>query len=126
MMRPIEDLCLDQRFSEKRGNPYAWRVYVIAKIRVMNETFAADFQFPSQFAQVHFDELPVCLHEVIKTENEIDRTVRNHRQRAAIIQITAHVGLSREAFTTRFDALIRFIDNPQLLAVILEIMRPSS
>ena len=42
MMRPIEDLCLNQRFSEKRGNPFAWRVNVFAKIGMMNETFAAD------------------------------------------------------------------------------------
>lgn len=37
-----------------------------------------------------------------------------------------HVWLSRETPPTRFDALVRFIDNPQLVAVILEIMRPSS
>ena len=72
MMRPIEDLCLNQRFSEKRGNPFAWRVNVFAKIGVMNETFAADFQFRSQFAQVRFDDFPVRMHEGIEAENEID------------------------------------------------------
>src|SRR6266498_2871624 len=37
-----------------------------------------------------------------------------------------HVRISCESVPARLDAFIRFIDDPQLLAVILEIMRPSS
>ena len=72
MMRPIENLCLDQRFSEKRGNPFAWRVNVFAKIGMMNETFAADFQFRSEFAEVRLHDIAVRMYEGIEAKNKID------------------------------------------------------
>src|SRR6266478_6102470 len=37
-----------------------------------------------------------------------------------------HVRVSRETPPTRFDAFARFINGPQLVAVILQKMRPSS
>src|SRR5205814_1886477 len=44
MMRPVENLRLDQRFRERLRKPFARRINVFAEIRMMNETFAADFQ----------------------------------------------------------------------------------
>src|SRR5438046_9775350 len=39
--------------------------------------------------------------------------------------VTTHVRISRETLATGFDTFTRAIDNPQVLAVIFEIMRPS-
>ena len=71
MMRPIENLCLDQRLREHLGKPFPRRINVFAKIRMMNETFATDFQLRCQLTQVFFDNLPIGMHKGIETENEI-------------------------------------------------------
>ena len=72
MMRPIQNLKFDQRFREGVGKPFTSRINVFAKIRMMDETFAADFQFDSQFAEVRLHDVRICMHEGIETENEID------------------------------------------------------
>ena len=71
MMRPVENLRLDQRLRERLRQPFARRINVFAKIGVMNKTFAADFQLGSELAQVHFHHFPVWMHKRIETENEI-------------------------------------------------------
>src|SRR5437899_11011090 len=124
-MRPIENLRLDQWLRDQFREPFAGRIHVFAKIGMMNETFAADFQFRSKFAQVRFHHVAVGMHERIETENEIDGSIGNHRQRAPIIEVTLHARLSGETLATRFDAFIRAINGPQLLTIIFEIVRPS-
>ena len=71
MMRPVENLRLDQRLRERLRKPFSRRINVFAKVRMMNETFAADFQLRSKLAQVFFDDFPVRVHKRIETENEI-------------------------------------------------------
>ena len=71
MMRPIENLRLDQRLRERLRKPFAQPINVFAKIRMMNETFAADFQLGSKLAQVLFHHFPIRMHKGIETENEI-------------------------------------------------------
>ena len=72
MMRPVENPCLDQRFRERFRKPFPRRINVFAKVRMMNETFAADFQLRSELAEVFFDYVPVGMNKGIETENEID------------------------------------------------------
>ena len=72
MMRPVENLQFDQRFRQRAWEPLTRRINVFAKIRMMNETFAADFQFRSEFADVRLHNIAVRVHEGIKTEDEID------------------------------------------------------
>jgi hypothetical protein len=93
---------------------------------MMNEAFAADFQFIPQFAQIRFDHVAVGMHEGIKTKNEIHRGIGNHRQRATIIEIAPHVRFSSETPATCFDAFAGAVDDRELLTIIFKIMRPSS
>ena len=72
MMRPVENLQFDQRFRQHAWEPLTRRINVFAKIRMMNETFSADFQFRSEFADVRLHNIAVRVHEGIKTEDEID------------------------------------------------------
>ena len=72
MMRPIENLQFDQRFRQRVGEPFTRRINVFAKIGMMNETFAADFQFRSEFAEVRLHDVALRMHEGIETENKID------------------------------------------------------
>src|ERR1700747_2156800 len=125
-MRPIEDLRLDQRLRERLGQPFPRRIKVFAKIRMMNETFAADFQLGPELAQVRFHHVPVRMHKGNKTENEIHRRVGNHQQGAAVIQVAANMRNTRKTLPTRIDTFARLINSPQLVAVILQIMGPSS
>jgi len=124
MMRPVENLRLDERLREHLRKPFTGRINVFAKIRMMNETFAADFQLRSKLAQVRFDHVAVRMHKGIETENEIDRGVGNHRQGATVIQDAVDMRMTRETLLTRFDTVVRFINGPHLVAVILQIMRP--
>jgi len=71
MMRPIENLRLDQRLRDRVRKPFAWRINVFAKVGMMNETFAADFQLHSKLTQVLFDDVLVRMHKRIETENKI-------------------------------------------------------
>ena len=71
MMRPVENLRLDQRLRERLRKLFAWRINVFAKVRMMNESFATDFQFRLELAQIRFDHVPVWMHKGIKAENEI-------------------------------------------------------
>ena len=71
-MRPVENLCLDQWLREHLRKPLTRRINVFAKVRMMNETFAANPQLRSELAQVFFDYIPVRMHKRIETENEID------------------------------------------------------
>ena len=71
MMRPVENLRLDQRLRERLGKPFAGRINVFAKIRMMDETFSTDFQLRSKLAQIRFDHVLVRMHEGIETEDEI-------------------------------------------------------
>ena len=123
-MRPVENFRLDQRLREYLRKPFARRIDVVAKVRMMNETFGADFQLRSELAQVCFNHRPVRMHKGIKTENEIHRRVGDHRQRAAVIEDAADVRITRKTLPTRFDAIARFINSPKLLAVILQIICP--
>src|SRR5882724_8336554 len=91
---------------------------------MMNEAFATGFQFGSQFAQVRFDHLAVCVYKRIETEHEIDRGVGNHRQRTPIIEVTAHMRINSETLTAGFDTFLGAINDPQLLAIIFEVVRP--
>src|SRR5438552_3558583 len=113
MMWPIEDLCLNQRFRQRLRKPLPSGVNVFAEIGMMNEAFPADFQFRSEFAQVRFHDFTIRMHKRVETEDKIDRSIRNHRQRASVIQAAMHVCLTRETFTTRSDAFTRFINSPQ-------------
>src|SRR4029078_12902717 len=124
MMCPVENLRLDQRPRERLRKPLAGRIYVFAKIRMMNETFAADFQLGSKLAQVCFDDFPVGMHKGIETEDEIHRCVGNYGQGAAIIQKAANMRNTRETLPTCFDTIARLINGPQFVAVILQVMRP--
>jgi len=124
MMRPIENLRLDQRLRERLRKPFSRRINVFAKVRMMNETFAADFQLGSKLAQVRFHHVPVRMHKGIETENEIQRRVRNHRQGAAVIQVAVDMRNTRKPLPTRVDTFARLINSPQLVAVILQVMRP--
>ena len=72
MVRPIENLRFDQWFRYCLGKPLSVGIGVLTKIRMMNETFAARFQFRSQFAQISLDDVAVRMNERIKTENKID------------------------------------------------------
>ena len=123
-MRPVENLRLDQRLRERLRKPFSRRIDVFAKIRMMNETFTANFQLRSELAQVCFDEFPVRVHKGIETENEIHRRVGNHGQRAAIIQDAVDMRNTCETLPARLDTLVRFINRPQFVAVILQIMCP--
>ena len=71
MMRPVENLRLDQRLRERLRKAFARRINVFAKIRMMNETVAADFQLRSKLAQVFLDDTSVWMHKGIETENKI-------------------------------------------------------
>jgi len=125
-MRPVENLRLDQRLRERLREPFAWRINVFAKVRMVNETFAADFQLRFKLSQVRFDDLPVRMYKGIETENEIDGRVGNHRQGTAVIQHAADMRNTRKTLLTCFDTLVRFINRPQFVAVILQKMRPPS
>ena len=124
VMRPIENLRLDQRLRERLGQPFSRRINVFAKVRMMNETLAADFQLGPKLAQVRFHYLPVRMHKGIETENEIHRRLGNHRQGAAVIQVAADMLNTRKPLPTRVDTFARLINSPQLVAVILQVMRP--
>ncbi len=78
-MFPIEDFRFPQQFSHWSRKPFAWRVSIFAEIGMMNESFAAGFQFGSKFAQVRFDHLAVQMYESIEAKYEIDRSVWKHR-----------------------------------------------
>ena len=119
MMCPIENLRFDQGLRERLRKPLARRINVFPKVRMMNETFAADFQLRSKLSQVRFDDLPVRMHKGIETENEIHRCVGNHGQGAAIIQKAANMRNTRETLPTCFDTIARLINGPQFVAVIL-------
>src|ERR1044071_542587 len=64
------------------------------------------------------------MYERVETEHKIHGGIGNHRQRAAIVKVAAHTRLSREPLTTRFDTFVGGVNNPEFLAIILEIMRP--
>ena len=123
-MRPVENLRLDQWLRDRLRKAFAQRINVLAKIGMMNETFAADFQLGSKLVQVRFDHIPIRMHKGIETKNEIDRSVGDHRQGAAIIQDAANIRVAGETLLTCFDALARLINGPQLVAVVFQIMRP--
>src|SRR6478736_5393051 len=124
MMRPIENLRLDQRFRERLWKPFPWGINVFAKIRMMNETFAADFQLRSKLVQVFLDDVSVRMHKRIETENEIHGRVGNHRQGTTIIQEAADMRMTGKTLQARFDTVARLINGPQLGAVVLQIMCP--
>src|SRR5437763_12388384 len=126
MVCPIENLRLDQWLYYCLGKTLPESVGVLAEIGMMNEAFAAGFQFRSQFVQVCLYDIAVRMNQRIEAENKIDRTVRNHRQRAAVVYAAVHVRRSREALTTCFNAFSRLINGPKFFAVILQIMRPPS
>src|SRR5262249_58053628 len=107
MMRPVEDLGLDQRLREYLRKPFARRINVFAKVRMMNEPFPADFQLGSKLAQVRFHNVPARMHKGIETENEIQRQVGHHRQRAAVIQKAADMRKTGTTLLTRFDTFNR-------------------
>jgi hypothetical protein len=71
MMRPVENLRLDQWFGDYFRQPFTRRVNVLAEIRMMNETFATHFHFGPELAEIFFDHITVRVHERIETENEI-------------------------------------------------------
>ena len=126
MVRPVENLRFDQRFGERLGKPFAQRINVFAKIRVMDETFATDFQLGSKLAQVRFHNIPIRMNEGIEAKNEIHRRIGNHRQRATVIENAVNVRMTCKTFPAGFDTVARLIHGPQLVAVILQIMRPAS
>src|SRR5206468_3173989 len=64
------------------------------------------------------------MYERVETEHEVHRSIGNHRQGAAIVQVAAYMRLSRETPTTRFDTFIGGVNTPKFLAIIFEIMRP--
>src|SRR5262249_48156979 len=112
MMRPIQNFRLDQRLRERLRKPFARRINVFPKIRMMNETFAADFQLRSKLAQVFFDYVAVRVNKGIEAKNEIYRSVGNHGQGAAIIQDAADMRNTRKTLPARFDTIVRFINSP--------------
>ena len=72
MMRPVENLQFDQQFRQRVWKPLTRRINIFAKIRMMNETFAADSQFRSEFAEVRLHNIAVRVYEGIETEDKID------------------------------------------------------
>jgi len=90
----------------------------------MNETLSADLQLRSELAQVRFDYLSARMHKRIKAENEIHRRVGNHGQGAAVVHVAADIRNTRKTLLARFDTFTRLINGPELVAVVLQVMRP--
>jgi len=124
-MFPVEDFYFAKKFTHSLGKAFGQGVSVRAKIGMMNKSFAADFQYSSQFVEVGRDEVTAQMHERIETEHEVDRAIGNHRQRAAIVEVRAHMRLCGETPTTRFDTFTGGVNGPQFLTIIFEIMCPS-
>ena len=64
------------------------------------------------------------MHKRIKAENEIHRRVGNHGQGAAVVHVAADIRNTRKTLLARFDTFTRLINGPELVAVVLQVMRP--
>ena len=80
MMFPIENFDFAKKVPNDLRKVFARRVRIRSEIGMVKETFAADFQFGAQFAKISFDDLLFRVNKRIKTKNEVDRLVRQHRQ----------------------------------------------
>ena len=78
-MFPVEDFYFAKKFAQRSRKAFGQGVSARAEIGMMNKSFAADFQYSSQFVEVGLDEVTAQMHERIKTENEVDRAIGNHR-----------------------------------------------
>jgi len=78
MMVLVKNVQFGQKLSDWRRKPSLWRVRVFAKIRMMDESPAMNFQLAAQFAQVFFYDFTLKVHEYVETEDEIDRLVGKH------------------------------------------------
>ena len=72
MVCPIENLRLNQWFHYCLGKTLPKGVGVLAEIGMVNEAFAAGFQFRAQFVQVCLDDVAVRMNERIEAEDKID------------------------------------------------------
>jgi len=105
MMLPIENAEFDQWVDDYLGQPSTAGIGVFAKIRMMNETFATDFQFFSELAKISLDNLSFCMDERIECENEIDRIIGNHGQRSPVIHMALHARISGKPLPTYLNAV---------------------
>jgi len=90
----------------------------------MEETSSADFQFRSQLAQVRLDETVSVVDERVKAKNEVNRVVRYHRQRVPVVVINLDARVVTEAAAARFETVGGFLHQPQIVAMVLKVVRP--
>ncbi len=93
---------------------------------MVNEAFAADLQFRAQFAQIRFNHVALYVHQRIKTEHEIERSIGNHRKRATVIDVTADPRIAGKALATGSDGFRDAVYGHEILTIIFQIVCPSS
>ncbi len=78
-MFPVQDLYLAKKFADWLWNAFRYSASVRAEIRMVDESFAADLQCSSQFAEVRLDEFAPQMYKRVETEYEIHGSIGNHR-----------------------------------------------
>jgi hypothetical protein len=114
----IEDFCFDQQLPDWLRQLFHHRIGVLAQVRMMDKPLAANLQFLAQLANVGFDNFAPRVNQRIEAEHEVDRIIREHRERTAVIDVLAEPGIPGETPATRFNTFFHPIDNPQSFAVV--------
>src|SRR4051812_26985841 len=83
-------------------------------------------QLRGKLADVALKRVRANVDERIKTEDEIDRIIRNHFQAVATIEVITNFRFGLEPRPARVHALRIRIDQMQLLAMIFQVITPAA
>jgi hypothetical protein len=95
------------------------------EIGVMDEADPVRRQLLGELAQVAAEHWRLGMDERIVAEDEIDAARRHRLQREAVVHVVGDVVRLGEAPLTGLDALRREVDDDQLVAQLLQIVRPA-
>src|SRR5437867_7246986 len=93
---------------------------------MMNEAGSANTELSTQLEHIRSHRLGISMNQRIKAEDEIDRLVLDHIERAPIVHVVPQVVQMTEARATRGDAGRHEVNQGQTSGLGLEELRPTA
>ena len=96
------------------------------KIRVVKERDSVYGQFVSQLNKVTIDDICLGMHQRVKTEGKLNRSIHHHVERATVIDVIFDRLLVAESFPARVDTSLTHVDKDHAVTKRSQESRPPS
>lgn len=96
-----------------------------AHVGVADERDTVGREHPRELLGVPGDHVALGMDEGVEAEDQVDRAIRDHRQRRAVVDVEAHAPVACEALPAVSHRRLGDVHGDQLVAELAQVVRPA-